>query len=130
MFKKKRLLPEETLRFYIKAAFRLKQFVMSEGKEPRNFSDYSKKYWRLFPKDRIMQLYAQFAIQDLCEESTSIRVLKKHNRMETESLKSKITKIVDYLIDYAEKRPENYDVAKMKADASSFWQDRDNELKG
>ena len=57
VFKKRRLVPEKTLRFYIHAAFRLKQFVM-QNKEASNFADYSKKYWSLFPKDRIMLLYA------------------------------------------------------------------------
>ena len=52
---------------------------------------------------------------------TSMRVLKPHNRMETESLKTKIVQLVDLLIDYAEKRPENYDTVKAKDEAKRFW---------
>ena len=88
VFKKQRLVPEETLRFYINSAFRLKYFIM-EMEDP-DFGSYAKRYWKMYPKDRIMQLYVQFTIQDKCEEMTSTRVLRPYNRMETESLKQKI----------------------------------------
>ena len=88
VFKKQRLVPEETLRFYINSAFRLKYFIM-EMEDP-DFGSYAKRYWKMYPKDRIMQLYVQFTIQDKCEEMTSPRVLRPYNRMETESLKQKI----------------------------------------
>ena len=52
VFKKKSLVPEKTLRFYIHAAYRLKYFIMEMNCQ--GFSDYSKRYWKLYPKDRIM----------------------------------------------------------------------------
>ena len=52
-YKKSSLVPESTLRFYIKAAIRLKYFL-STGE---SFTHYSATYWKKFPKDRIMQLH-------------------------------------------------------------------------
>ena len=58
VFKKQNLLPEATLRFYIEAAQRLHYFVQSQ----EQFVNYSTMYWKAFPKDRIMQIYAQVGI--------------------------------------------------------------------
>lgn len=58
VFKKEKLIPESTLRFYVLSALRLNYFSSTREK----FKDYSSKYWKKFPKDRIMQLYAQASI--------------------------------------------------------------------
>ena len=76
-----------------------------------------------------MQLYAQWTIQGHCEETTSERVLRTHNRMETESLKKKIIQLVDLLIAYAEKRPESFNLENAKAEAESFWEARISEVR-
>ena len=52
VFKKHRLVPEKTLRFYIHAAHRLEYFLSKM--KGSDFKDYATKYWNKYPKDRIM----------------------------------------------------------------------------
>ena len=53
IFKKHRLVPEKMLRLHIHAAHRLDYFRTLNVP----FKDYSQKYWKKHPKDRVMQLY-------------------------------------------------------------------------
>ena len=106
VFKKERLVPESTLRFYINSALRL--LYLQKSGQP--FSHFAKQYWRKYPKDRIMQLYTFVQIQSTCEQVTSQRVVQSHNRKETDALKSKLQQLCQLLVQYAEERPDAFDL--------------------
>ena len=79
VFKKERLVPQATLRYYINSAIRYEELKKTGIK----FSEFASAYWKQYPKDRIMQLHSQALIQAGCEQVTSERVVMPHYRKET-----------------------------------------------
>ena len=115
--KKDKLVPESLLRSYVKAVLRYEEFIKAE----LDFTAIPASYWEKYPRDRILQMYTQVAIQSDCEKLTSKRVVSRQRRKETEALKRKLDKLCQLLVLYAEGRPGLFDLTKLKAEAKACW---------